>query len=290
MLLTSKTQIDKYEQRVTSLTLNSNLFGPEFSRRLGFNQSPPYPQSALLGELFYDLTMIYRCGLNSAQKALLQQTSEELILGMWWVIKLEWNSKFKFPLPKKVKSKNVLKARTKPCGEWLQSVLHLAEKTITFSDFGSTDIGYASAAYWFHCIVKELAVTGGLSAVLPSLYPTSEPTELARLTGPGELNKEASIYRLHDACSQMKALDRPCGSGNLATLVRYGSQVAKKNDQFKKGAWNNFLKATRAYVKQMGTPEYQAAYIVESKSKGPEARQSRPGKGKGFQKMISRPV
>lgn len=284
----SRGQLARYDVRIKNLTAESALFGPEFSRRLGFDKSPPYPQSALLGELFYDLTHIYKCGANEAQSALLQQVSEELILGVWWVIKLEWNSGFKFPLPKKTTGKVALKKRTKPCGEWLQSVLHLAKKTITFYNFSGAELEHSSAAYWFHCIVKELAVTGGFSAVLPGLYPIQAPSKSPLLRKPGELNQYAFIGDLDSCCSRMKSFENPYGSGALTSLVRKGSQIAIKNDQFKKGAWDDFVKATRAYIRQMDTPDYQSTYIHKTPEGFSQLVQSKPGKGRAIQKIKPR--
>jgi hypothetical protein len=186
-------------------------------------------------------------------------------IALHWVIKLEWDSRYKIP------EKRVVIEATKPIGVWLQSILHLCEKAHSASVLGGQATRYLNAANWFSAIVQEIWAFGIASFFAEILYPVADTEIEQRQRAISRDKKRLEIRLLHNTCSRIKALEKPVryplaqfaqfqdlDTTDLALgdLLAKAIDLAERSDQFRKQTFTPCVRAMRTMIDAFDSPKY----------------------------------
>jgi hypothetical protein len=206
---------------------------------------------------------------------MLEANIYEIQVSLHWLIRLEWNSRYKIPV------KRSLAKVVEPTGRWLQTILHLCEKVFTICGLGGISMRYTRVEQLFYEIIQNLFFVGK-QMVLANLYPV-QSVDIA-MVGKSNHKKRSELQILHHSCSLMKAREIP-PNRNLAffDLVATSAQIAESPsmDRFRIEYYQPFVSATRAMLDSMDSPGYKSFFeqdgeLYEQLGKGKHSKKVKP--------------
>lgn len=182
-----------------------------------------------------------------------------------WLINLEWDSKHKINLPKKIA------AALKPQGELLVLYFRLCERCHTFQEILRKELGennlYPHPADWFAEIYSEIVRI----SVIEDIVMKQEYWE-------GQ-SKKNFIEIERKKLAALKKRENPfITNSNLTDLPKFGQQLfrlfaccfvlsetSKFGDRFSSNYWHPFLKAYGKWIQEMKKPHWRTMRVKDGK-------------------------
>lgn len=232
------------------------ILSPSAAVELSIEKSPPYPSGSGLPGLFLYLRDLPASSRSDVERVAFSFSCSELLLGLSHMVKAEWDSSYKFNWDFiGGKFKGITKAQEvcKPCGRWLQALLHLCEKTITYAEASGQPYSI-SAFELFRNIVEEVASIGGISETLLLLYekPVEEPVEEPLKNA---WTKKRMTRTLRAASTELQSKkETQKKEGYIAALIDKSIDIAGKNNKFNRSVFRAFTQSTTAYVNSLNGP------------------------------------
>ena len=237
---------------------------------LGISVRPPYPQDAQIGRLLHNLSNVPEyMHPNNLDRECSQTVVNEMTLAIFWLIRLKWQSKFKFPksfLQRFEAKPKAIETALKPAGEWLKALLQLCMETAVIAHRKDSNVP-ADAAGWLCAIVLEVAAIGGIHRALLGYYePEGEIGKCSKRNLARETNK---------IVGRINGKERPATTARPFGMLLDVSIVSpEQNDLFRRGPFSDFIKATRNYLKAMTKEPYSTIYIADDIVRGKVVGQS----------------
>jgi hypothetical protein len=194
---------------------------------------------------------------NEGELALIWHRVFAWEVALHWVIKKEWNTKYRIP------TKRSLAEAYEPKGEFLRQMLLLCERCHAMQEEVPINIPYPHAGFWFGLVFWNLIIREMVSAMTPEEQPKSVRNKRVALPkqNPTHRKKRIQIQAEMDEVMQLQTnYQNPLQENDerktaLFYLFEAASTLAQKSNIFHNHYWRPFLNAWKDQVKAKAKPE-----------------------------------
>ncbi len=184
----------------------------------------------------------------------IEHATNNLMLGMHWVVKLDWSARHKIPASRKVA--NTLK----PLGLYLHQTFLLCAAVHARQGALPSRLNYSDAGEWFALIVKGMAD----EIVGTALAPLEGESEQAAYKGD---EKRSQLRTLMENPRCVERGENPIKKNHylvaLSDLFDGAIALSTESSRFKDNDLKPFLAAWTNALKEMDSPRWQRQYVVD---------------------------
>jgi hypothetical protein len=189
---------------------------------------------------------------NTGELDQIQDATNNLLLALHWVVKLDWSAKHKIPASRKVAE------ALKPLGIYLHQTFLLCAAVHARQNALPDRLNYRDAGEWFALIVKGMG-----DEIVGTVLAESEPAQSTYKNDEkrSQLRKVAKNPRLVE--SGQNPLKKNHYLVALSDLIDAAIALGAESSHFKNYELKPFLATWKAALKEMDSTRWQRQYIVD---------------------------
>ncbi|HEY9653664.1 MAG TPA: hypothetical protein V6C95_23585 [Coleofasciculaceae cyanobacterium] len=190
----------------------------------------------------------------------IQRAVDMLLIGLHWVIKLDWDKKHKIPTSKEVA------ITLKPLGEYLYQTFLLCSAVQARQNLLPSQLpNYDDASEWFMSIFVE-KIQSLFSEVFDPIISDHKEKPIITYDGHEKRRIVRDILEYPRLVEKgIKPFKQTPDLSNLSTLLDAAILMAKESSQFKNNYLKPFTKSWRELLRDMETDKWQREFIKDGK-------------------------